>query len=156
MKKDKKRNEDIYAKEQGSQNGDDAITYGILHVHSRGFGFVSPDNPNQYPEDLFIPKHFKGNAIDGDYVKVAIYKKKRANKGAEGRVLSVVKRKKKELVGIVWITNKKYYILYIHSLGDSKRAIVKQKKGVNYHIGSRLLLKVIDWGNEKNLSLIHI
>lgn len=143
-------------KKQNQIESDHTITQGVLHVHSKGFGFVSSDNPDQYPEDVFIPKHLKGTAVDGDYVKVAVYTKKRLNKGPEGKILTVIKRKKKHLVGIVWMVDKKYYTLYIHSLGDSKRAIVKRDRDIDYYIGDRLLLKIIDWGNEKDLILCSV
>lgn len=54
-------------------------------------------------------------------------------------------------MGIVWVINPKgHYILYIQSLGNSKSAIVKQKKDVRYRIGDRLLLNVVDWGDEND------
>ncbi|MDN3509001.1 MAG: ribonuclease R [Candidatus Neptunochlamydia sp.] len=129
-------------------------TKGVIHVHLKGFAFVSPDDQKKYPEDIFIPKHLKGNAVDGDRVEVAILPEKKANKGPEGFVQSVLNRAKEELVGIVWVINpKEHYLLYIQSLGKSKTALVKRSSKAKYHIGDRLLVKVIDWGDEKTPAL---
>jgi len=130
------------------------VTQGVIHIHSKGFGFVSPDNVDLYPEDIFIPKHLKGNAVDGDYVEVAVHIERRSEKGPEGHILKVLKRAKEHLVGIVSTLNAKGdYLLYIQSLGNSKGALVKKKKQASYQIGDRLLLNVEDWGEEKDPAL---
>lgn len=124
---------------------------GTISVHPKGFAFVSPDDPKKYPEDIFIPKSLKGNAVDGDRVEVAVAAEQKAGKGPEGMVQAILERGKEELVGIVWIINPKgHYLLYVHSLGPSKAALVKKNKKATYQIGDRLILKVDDWGDEKS------
>ncbi|MEM8727866.1 MAG: hypothetical protein AAGE99_04065, partial [Chlamydiota bacterium] len=59
-------------------------TRGVIHVHPKGFAFVSPEDRKKYPEDIFIPKHLTGNAVDGDRVEVAVLPEKKADKGPEG------------------------------------------------------------------------
>ncbi len=126
------------------------ITQGVIHVHPKGFAFVSPDDCEAHPEDIFIPKHLKENAVDGDRVEIAISPDRKPNKGPEGSVKSIIERAKEELVGIVWIINAKgHYLLYIQSFGKSKKALVKKIPDANYQIGDRLVLKVLDWGDEK-------
>ncbi|MDJ0652077.1 MAG: ribonuclease R [Simkaniaceae bacterium] len=133
------------------EKADTVTTQGVIHVHPKGFAFVSPDDQKKYSEDIFIPKHLKRNAVDGDRVEIAILPKKKAHKGPEGFVKSILDRAKKELVGIVWVINPKGdYLLYLQSLGKSKTALVKRHSRANYHIGDRLLVKVMDWGNEKD------
>ena len=39
-------------------------------MHHRGFGFVETDDQNVSKEDVFIPKHLTGNAVDGDRVEI--------------------------------------------------------------------------------------
>jgi len=125
------------------------VAHGVIHVHAKGFGFVSPDDSKLYPQDVFIPKHLKGNAVDGDRVEVAVYTEKRSEKGPEGHVLSVLERAKKNLVGIAWVINPNGdTVLYIHSFGTSKSALIKKEKDITYEIGDRLLLNVVDWGEE--------
>ncbi|MCB1110157.1 MAG: VacB/RNase II family 3'-5' exoribonuclease, partial [Chlamydiia bacterium] len=129
-------------------------TQGTISVHPKGFAFVSPDDSKTFPEDIFIPKHLKGNAVDGDRVEIVISPDRKPDKGPEGWVSSILERAKQELVGVVWIIKSKGdYLLYIQSLGASKSALVKKTKKVEYKVGDRLLLKVIDWGDEKSPAL---
>lgn len=137
------------AKPRKTSSAHHQVIQGTIHIHSKGFGFVTPGDPKVFPEDVFIPKHLKQNAVDGDIVEIAINSDKKSDKGPEGYVLSVTKRAKENLVGIVWIINPKgNYILYVQSLGDAKSAIVHKKNGISYKIGDRLLLNVTDWGDE--------
>ncbi|WP_420420877.1 ribonuclease R family protein [Simkania sp.] len=133
------------------------VIQGTIHIHSKGFGFVTPSDPENFPEDVFIPKHLKKNAIDGDLVEIAINSDKKSEKGPEGYVLSITKRAKEQLVGIVWIINPKgNYVLYVQSLGEAKSAFVHKKNGISYKIGDRLLLNVLDWGDENALVLCEV
>jgi ribonuclease R len=124
--------------------------HGVIHVHPKGFAFVSPDDSKSFPEDIFIPKHLKGNAVDGDRVEVIVTPSKKPDKGPEGVVSTVLERGKKQIVGIVWeVKSKGDLRLYIQSLGPSKHAQVKKSDSKNYKVGDRLLLEVDDWGDEK-------
>ncbi len=126
---------------------------GTIHVHTKGFGFVSPEDKVKYPQDIFIPKHLKQNAVDGDTVKAAININKRSEKGPEGLVISVIKRAKSEMVGTVWMFDPKGNILlYVPALGTSKSALVKKSKKAKYEVGDRLLLHVKDWGEENKVA----
>ena len=130
---------------------------GVIHVHSKGFGFVSPDDPKKHPQDVFIPKHLKANAVDGDTVKIAVYPESRSKKGPEGYVIKVIKRAKEELVGTVWQINPEgHYVLYVSSLGQAKSAFVQKTAEVQYKIGDRLLLTVKDWGEDNDPALCQV
>ena len=141
------------------QSEDKAFTKaeGVIHVNPKGFGFVTPDDQETYPEDVFIPKHQKGGAVDGDRVEVAVSPHQKANKGPEGVVTSILKRAKEQLVGTVWsISQKGNLTLYIQSLGKAKTALVHKPPQQKYQIGDRLRLNVEDWGDEKDPALCTI
>ena len=123
---------------------------GTIHVHTKGFAFVSPDDYEKYPYDIFIPKHLKGNAVDGDRVAIFVNIHKKGDKGPEGQVQSILKRGRDTFVGIVWTTSSKNEpLLYIPSLGKSKYGLIEQQGEKKYEIGERIIVKVIDWGKEK-------
>lgn len=132
-------------------------TQGIIHVHPKGFAFVTPEDTKTFPEDVFIPKHQKGNAVDGDRVEIGIAPERKSDKGPEGVVKKILERGKEEIVGIVWMINAKgHYLLYVQSLGKTKNALVKKSTKFTYQIGDRLLLKVLDWGEEKGPALCQV
>ena len=70
-------------------------TEGLITIHPKGFGFVSPLDKKKYPSDIFIPKHMKDNAVEGDTVLVKILPPRQPKKGPEGVVVKVVKKREK-------------------------------------------------------------
>lgn len=64
---------------------------------SKGYGFVSPEEG--FSEDIFIPPPYSAGALDGDLVEV--YCRKKGKKGKpEGRVIRILERTKKKVVGL--------------------------------------------------------
>ncbi|HET8940116.1 MAG TPA: ribonuclease R [Polyangiales bacterium] len=59
---------------------------GRLNVNTRGFGFVTPDEPGP---DIFIPPPALGSALHGDKVRVRVFP---SPKGFDGQVLEVIER----------------------------------------------------------------
>ena len=70
---------------------------GVYKATEKKFGFVEVDNENQ---DIFIPSNFVNNAIDGDIVRVKIYKPKEKDKKAEGKIDKILQRNLKEVIGV--------------------------------------------------------
>ncbi len=124
---------------------------GTIHVHPKGFAFVSPDDATSPPQDIFIPKHLKGNAVDGDRVEVALRPARRPEKGPEGVVKTILERGKKEVVGVIWMVNPQgHYVLYLPSLGSDHAALLKKTDHLpHYKLGDRLLLAIKKWGTGK-------
>ncbi len=67
---------------------------GILTVNARGFGFVSSEGGT---DDTFVPEDALGGALHGDRVIVRIVG--RSSRGAEGRIVEIVKRGMTRVVG---------------------------------------------------------
>ncbi|WP_022855518.1 ribonuclease R [Thermodesulfobacterium thermophilum] len=76
---------------------------GRLRVHPDGYGFVETEK-----ERVFIPPRFIGKALDGDIVLVRIDRV--SLKGPEGRIIEVVERKRKNLVGYLVKRKKAYFV----------------------------------------------
>lgn len=70
---------------------------GTLQVHQKGFGFVIRDDENE--KDIFIPKNFMGDALNGDRVSVEILREDRGGRKCEGRIIEVIERKNTVFVG---------------------------------------------------------
>ena len=76
------------------------VIKGVIKMHPRGFGFVIPDQPTVYGQDIFIPKHLTKNAIDGDIVEVFV-NPEISEKGPEGKVLAILERARTHMGGII-------------------------------------------------------
>lgn len=135
---------------------------GIIKIHPRGFGFVQPEDRERFPLDIFIPKPFTENAVDSDYVKVELFENRESPKGPEGRVIEILDRGRKSLVGTVINftemsskSDKKTAIAYVPLLGPSKSVHVKNCPKT-LKIGDRLLLKVKKWENGQDYTITEI
>lgn len=72
---------------------------GTLSVARAGFGFVKPISG---AEDIFIPKRYIGDAIDGDIVRIEFIEGEPPRppfKNSAAKIVSIVERKRKTVVG---------------------------------------------------------
>ncbi|MBI5538106.1 MAG: VacB/RNase II family 3'-5' exoribonuclease [Deltaproteobacteria bacterium] len=69
---------------------------GFIHVHPRGFGFLS--TPGQ-SEDVFVPGASLGGAMHGDRVRVRVLS--RSRRGLEGSVAEVLVRANTRIQGVL-------------------------------------------------------
>lgn len=130
------------------QKRPDVVT-GILKVHPRGFGFLKADDPVQYPEDIFIPKHLTMNAVDGDTVEVVVNNEVYSEKGPEGKVVSILTRGRTHLAGIV-IEAPPYgeVLAYAPLLGTSQKIVVYSPEEP-LKLGDRIVMEVVEWGSKE-------
>ena len=96
-----------------------------------------------FNEDIFIPAHKKLKALHGDEVLFYIHKR-RKNFLYEGEVTEIIKRQKKEYVGIIQI-NKNFAFV----IPDSKKMpvdiYIPLKKTRNAKDGQKVLVKIESW-----------
>lgn len=101
---------------------------GKLHLNARGFGFVTPEEPTELNEDIFIPASRINGAMNGDIVQVkidAIFTQKNTHghragktqamtndcKGPSGEIIEIVKQGFETTVGKLYVNNKKAYLI---------------------------------------------
>jgi len=113
---------------------------GIFDSTSNGAGYIKSEDFN---EDVFIPAHKKLKALHGDEVLFYIHKR-RKNFRYEGEVIEIIKRQKKEYVGIIQI-NKNFAFV----IPDSKKMpvdiYIPLKKTRNAKDGQKVLVKIESW-----------
>lgn len=125
------------------------VVKGTLSVHARGFGFLRAEDPQQFPEDIFIPKHLTLNAIDGDSVEVVVNTEIQSEKGPEGKVVKILSRRRTHIAGIISEIHPYVGIIaYAPLLGSSQRVIVEESPDFKLNIGDRVIMEVLDWGSK--------
>lgn len=129
--------------EKGHASIEGTVT-GVISVHRRGFGFVTPLASAALKEEIFIPKDEIGGAIHGDTV-VVLPRQSLRKSGYEGQVLEVLQRAREELVGTVTEVLKKSVVVHVPLLGQETLMRAKSA-GHEVQIGSRVVLKVLEWG----------
>ncbi len=136
-----------------SPKGQKTTSIGTLRLHPRGFGFVTLDNETQ---DVFIPKHLTNNAIDGDQVEITINPHPKSEKGPDGKIVGVLSRAHTHLAGIISFIERGRIMAHSPALGETRPIVIKKKKEETLSIGDRLVLKVLDWGDQKQPILCEV
>jgi len=77
---------------------------GFFEAHKNGFGFVIPDSPKE--TDIFIPPHATMGAMHGDRVVARVEQRKKR----EGRIVRILERATRRVVGIVEKSGPIFYI----------------------------------------------
>jgi len=133
------------------------IVKGILKLHHRGFGFVCLDDPTLYDQDIFIPKQFTQNAVDGDLVEVEINPLNLSEKGPEGKIVKILERSRTHLAGIIRaIEWRGDIIAYSPLLGVERRVVVELSSDFRLRIGDRIVMEVLDWGTRDTETLCSV
>ncbi len=123
---------------------------GTLRIHPRGFGFVQPEHPVQFPQEIFIPKQMTDNAVDGDLVEVEVNPSPHSEKGPDGKVIAILKRGRTHLAGTVRKIDKQGVLVYCPILGSDKPVLIKDRGPME--LGDRIILKVLRWGDENKMT----
>ena len=84
------------------------ITQGRFTSSPRGFGFVIPED--EHLEDVFIPARFAAGAYHGDLVEIR-YKESGKMGKPEGRVVKILQKEKKSLLGLCRIRSGQVFFL---------------------------------------------
>jgi ribonuclease R len=122
------------------------IVKGSISVHPRRFGFVNQADPEK---DIFVPKPYLNGAVDGDIVEVLIDPYSFSRKGPEGKVVSIIERKRNQLVGVVTFVSKRSAEVYSLLLGEDQTVLCPLKKNHSIQRGDRVLLNVSSWGENR-------
>jgi len=121
---------------------------GTLRLHARGFGFVQLNDNSVYEEDIFVPKQFTLNAVDGDTVEVQVNPVV-SEKGPEGKIVTVLARGRTHVAGIIREVEKYGdMIAFVPMLGEGKRVVVQKHKKIPIQVGDRIIMEVIEWGTK--------
>lgn len=81
---------------------------GSVMANKNGFGFLLPDDREKYPDDFFIPAKNMNGAFHGDRVMCIPFRSQRSDD--EVKVIRILERKYKELVGTVFRDRNNYFL----------------------------------------------
>lgn len=130
------------------QEEENLLVVGTISVHPvKGFGFVAVTG-NEKGKDVFVPKQYMNNAINGDTVEIEITGV--TAKGPEGRVIAILKRSRSHLGCTILEKVKDRYLAYALLLGPQKTVFVTTPKKTKLQEGDRVTCKVSDWNNEED------
>ncbi len=113
----------------------------------KGYGFVLTDD--KVVKDVFIPNKFIGRAFDGDIVEVELLAKKRG-KNFEGKIVEIIERKHKELVGTLQ-KSKSFWFVYPEDEKIPHKIIIPSNKLKGAKANDKVVVGDIVWDEESIL-----
>ena len=119
---------------------------GIVEVTSRGNAYVVCED---LEHDIYIPSRNLNHALNGDFVKVYVYKRKK-NKKQEGDIVEILERAKIEFVGVLQ-KNKNFGFVVPDDPKMYSDIFVSPKELADAEDGDKVLAEITDWpANSKN------
>jgi len=120
------------------------VKTGIFSGTQRGFGFVILEDE---AEDIFIPESATNGALHGDKVAVLLTKEK-TGKRQEGKVLRIIERGNKEIVGTFEKSkNFGFVIPDNHKFGHD--IFISKEHSMGAITGHKVVVKITNYGDEK-------
>lgn len=122
-----------------------SVVKGSLRVHPEGYGFVETEKGT-----VFVPPRFIGKALDGDIVLVRI--DRITSKGPEGRILEIVERKRKYIVGYL-VRRKKIFFVEPEDPRIPFDIYIPKKRLNKAKVGNLVVTKIIQSTSEHGFPL---
>lgn len=117
---------------------------GILQVNKSGYGFVVINNTKT--KDIYISSKNLSNALDSDTVKIEIIGGN--GKSAEGKIIEIIKRGRKQIEGYLKKEGKRIYVQPIDEK-IHKQIEVNGKIKNDININDKVIVKNIKWDKHK-------
>ena len=121
------------------------IIEGTIEITSSGRGYVISE---ELEKDVLVEQRFLNKALHGDRVEVLLGGKKKNNK-YEGRVYSIVKRRKEVFVG-VFERNKEYGFVNTRNERMYTDFFIEKEEMKNYKTGETVAVEIKKWEDSKD------
>ncbi|WP_185870291.1 ribonuclease R [Blattabacterium cuenoti] len=125
------------------------FTTGFINITRYGYAFV---NANGFQKDIFISKKNTNRALEGDFVKIRFKNRSSSSSGRiEGEVLKIIKRKRKNFIGILKIqSNYKYGSVIIYNKTIHVNIHISKNKLKGHFHNEKVLARIISWPKNFN------
>ncbi len=131
------------------------IIEGIVDMTNSGAAFVISEETDK---DTFIPANRLNRAMDGDRVKINVWKGKRRGKRLEGEVIEIVKRSQEQFVGILKRSSN-FAFLIADDPNMKVDLFIPTDKTLDANDGDKVMVKIVEWPADKKspvAEVVHI
>ncbi|MDY2629920.1 MAG: ribonuclease R [Clostridium sp.] len=119
---------------------------GKLEVHSKGYGFLIPENEGE--KDVFIPSSSMNGAMNGDKVLVQITREDIKGKKREGEVREVLSRANNKIIGVYEDSRNFGFVVPEESrLNQDIFISKKDRNGANE--GDLVICEIVKWADKR-------
>lgn len=124
--------------------GESSHVVGHLSCNAKGyFGFLICDDADE--EDVFISGDNMGTALNGDKVLVCLSKETGKSNHREGRVVRILERHNKTIVGVIYKEKDGYYCLSPDNRQIYTKIRIAPEKMMSAQIGDRVAVNIIKY-----------
>ncbi len=113
---------------------------GTVDLTLKGSGYIVSDDCD---EDIFVSQSNLNHALNGDFVKVYLYAKKRGRQ-PEGEVVEILNRSKENIVGVVQVS-KTFAFLTANSKQMPYDVFIPLPKLKGAKNGDKVVVKITEW-----------
>ncbi len=113
---------------------------GTVDLTLKGSGYIVSDDCD---EDIFVSQSNLNHALNGDFVKVYLYAKKRGRQ-PEGEVVEILKRSKENIVGVVQVS-KTFAFMTANSKQMPYDVFIPLPKLKGAKNGDKVVVKITEW-----------
>ena len=125
------------------------LVTGVLRAHPQGFGFVTPVDPSladASSSDVYVHRENMSTALDGDTVLVRClppspYKRE---KGPEGVIVEIVKRRSSQIVGTLRKSGHFHYVLPDNP-AIFQDVLIPQEALGKARVDDKVVAKITEW-----------
>jgi ribonuclease R len=122
------------------------LVTGTLTLNAKGFGFVTVEG---FPDDIFIPAKYVGNAFQSDIVEVEVAEKSgRRGPKTEGKIVRIVERGIKEIVGTFEQVRRDYGFVIPDRIKLPRDIFIPSGRSMGAVNGHKVVVRITDYGEE--------
>lgn len=121
-------------------NAKENVMIGIVDMKQSGSAFIIVEGQEL---DIFIPDRYTGKALNGDTVKVSVYKRK-GNKKPEGKIIEVIERKQMTFVGTLQLSTN-FAFLVSDKRNMPVDIFIPKLDLSKVNNGDKAVVKITDW-----------
>lgn len=136
-----------------TQNNTERIVECVFRATMKGFGFAEvipseEDNPDEKPEEIFIPASKKADAFDQDTILVKVYKEATPGNKAEGEVMQIICRGVTHFIGTFQAVKNFGYVI-----PDDKKIetdfYIQREHTKGAKDGQKVYVRITEYGGKK-------
>lgn len=127
---------------------DKQVVDGRITVHREGYGFVIPSEDTTNGQDVFLPRHETGGAMDGDLVRIECQAKPDRDGRFKGRLLEILERSRTHLCGYLERTGRRTYRLFPTNPEVSVELVLRPQDLGDAEEGQVVIARITDFGSE--------
>ncbi|SHE33377.1 ribonuclease R [Clostridium fallax] len=123
-----------------------SLAQGKLQLHQKGYGFVILEDEDK--DDIFIPKNYIHDGMNGDIVVVRIVREDKGAKKCEGEIVSVVERANKTAIG-EYEDSKNFGFVIVDDKRFQKDIFIPKRDKKNAKTGDIVVVEITKWPDGK-------